>query len=523
MKKKHLYTVCILLLWGLSAQAQKEAYNWFYGAGQGITWNRTQTFDAIPTDAPNTTVPLKGIPTRYDPVEVRPNVYPMNTLEGCFTLSDGDGNLLFYSNGRDIYNAEHTTMENATGLEGNYSSAQSGIILPYPGHKKKYIAVTIGVTTDIENFAYSVLDVSVGLGKLELPKNRQFTLPAGTRKKMFVETVMATKHVNGIDYWIVAVARTGVAGTSKLVSWLVTKDGVSTTPVASTIPNLTLSDNYRAYGYLKISPNAKYFALMIHEGQNLLWGDFDNRTGLFSNMKDYFSLTGQSLSCYGGEFSPDSKYLYVGRYNAANNRLADVFEVEQLRRGNTTPIKFYTGLSATSNYYVGALQLGPDLRMYLTITPRISGLTASYLYVFDQPNKPSETRVYALKNLSPSTDSSAGNSGAPGSRLGLPTFAASFFVNISGSATICVGEEAVYSLNTNATYLEVDFGEGEGPQTIRTTEELRHSFKKPGNYVIKISPLDPQGRPIPEEAKTVYTIVYSCYLPVNHNLKNIEY
>ena len=521
IKKMHLYTVGILLLWGLTAQAQKEAYNWFYGAGQGITWNRTQTFQAIPTNAPNTTVPLKDIPTRYDPVEVRPRSYPMHTREGCFSLSDGDGNLLFYSSGSDVYNAEHTIMENATGLEGNFSSAQSGIILPYPEHKKKYIAVSIGVASRIGSFAYNVLDVSVGLGKLELPKNRQFTLPAGTQKKMFVESVMATKHANGIDYWIIAIARTGVAGNSKLVSWLVTKDGVSTTPVTSTIPRITISDNYNAYGYLKISPNAKHFALMIHERQNLLWGDFDNRTGLFSNMNDYYSLTGQSFSCYGGEFSPDSKYLYVSRYNAPSSRLVDVFEVEQLHRGNTTPIKFYTGLSATSNYYVGALQLGPDLRMYLTMSPRSPNLPNSYLYVFDQPNTPSETGVYALKNLSPGTGS--GGDGAPGTRFGLPTFAASFFVDISGSATICVEEEAVYTLNSNAAYLEVDFDESEGPQTIRNTEELRHSFKKPGNYVIKISPLDPQGRPIPEEAKTVYTIVYSCYLPVNHNLKNMEY
>jgi len=354
MKKIKIFTASVLLLWSMYAQAQKEAYNWFYGSGQGITWNQTQTFDASPTDAPNTTVSLKGIPTRYESTSVRPEMYPMSTREGCFSLSNPNGKLLCYSSGSTIYNAHHLTMENATELEGDFSSAQSGIIIPFPRHRNKYIAISIG-TYLTRGFAYNILDFEAnnGLGKLELPKNRQFTLPVGSVKRNFIESLMATKHANGVDYWIIAIERTGYAGTSKMVAWLVTENGVSTTPVASLIPNLTMGANETAYGYLKMSSDGKNFALMLHEARNLLWGEFDKRTGIFSNMKNYTAITRQSIMTYGGEFSPDGKYLYVST-GTPTVAVAYVFEFEKLLRGEVNILKTYT-VPAT-NYYAGAFQ-----------------------------------------------------------------------------------------------------------------------------------------------------------------------
>ena len=519
MKKIQLYLLGMLLLCGLSTQAQKEAYNWFYGSGQGITWNQTQTFNGIPINAPNTTVPLTGIPTRYDPVTVRPQMYPMSTREGVFSMSDGNGKLLFYSSGSTIYNANHVIMRNATGLEGNYSSAQSGIVLPFPRNRNKHLVISIG-TSQTRGFAYSVIDMAGdgGLGELA-EKNRPFTLPSGSLKWNFVESVMATKHANGVDYWVVAIERTGTAGTSKMVAWLVTQDGVSNTPVASIIPTVLMGPNHSAYGYLKMSPNGKYFALMMHEKNDFMWGEFNNRTGVFANIQSYTALTRNVIPTYGAEFSPNGKYLYVSS-GLISRVLVSVFDFEKLLRGDGTIIQSFE--SASNGYYAAAMQLGPDLRMYMTMSPPIvASPSPSILYMLDQPNEPLSTGMYMLKDLSPGYGK--GDDGASGTRFGLPTFASSFFVDVEGTATLCVGEEAVYTINTNASRLEVDFDEGDGPIAINSSEELRHSFKKPGNYLIKIRPLNGQGQPIQEEIKTVYTIVYSCYLPVNHNLRNAEY
>lgn len=519
MKKIQVYMACLVLLMGMQMQAQKEAYNWFYGSGQGITWNKTQTFNGIPIDAPNTTVALTGIPTRYDPVSVRPQMYPMSTREGVFSMSDGNGKLLFYSNGSVIYNANHLTMKNGAGLEGSYSSAQSGIVLPFPRNRNKYVVVSIGIST-ARGFAYSVIDMTGdgGLGEL-VEKNRPFTFPPGSVKNNFVESVMATKHANGVDYWIVAIDRSNYVGTSKMVAWLVTENGVSTTPVASLIPNLGLGSSNGAYGYLKMSPNGKYFALMMHEKNDFLWGEFNNRTGEFSNIQNYSALTAKVIPTYGAEFSPNGKYLYVSS-GQISRVLVSVFDFEKLIRGDGTIIKSFE--SAYNAYFAAAMQLGPDLRMYMSMSaPTITSPYPSALYILDQPNEPLSTGMYMLKDLSPG--SGKGSDGPSGTRFGLPTFASSLFVNVEGTATLCVGEEAVYTINTNASRLEVDFDEGDGPIVINSSEELKHSFKKPGNYLIKIRPLNAQGQPIQEEIQTVYTVVYSCYLPVNHNLRNAEY
>lgn len=48
--------------------------------------------------------------------------------------------------------------------------------------------------------AYAQKETYNGLEKLELPKNRAFTLPPASNKLFFVESVAVTKHANGVDY-----------------------------------------------------------------------------------------------------------------------------------------------------------------------------------------------------------------------------------------------------------------------------------------------------------------------------------
>lgn len=518
MKKMYLFCSIIFIL-SFSAYAQKEAYNWFYGYGQGITWNHTQTFEGIPIDAPNTRVTLSGIPTRYEPQNVRPEMYPIRAGEGCFSLSDESGKLLFYSDGMTIYNSNHEIMENGTNLSGNVSSAQSGIIIPYPNSRKKYVAVSIGVS-GAGSLSYNILDIEAnnGLGRLELPKKRLFTLPPGAQTRDFVESITATKHANGIDFWIVSIQRSGT--NSKMVAWLLTENGISSSPVTSAIPNISLMNNLDFYGYLKISPNGKFFSFLLKKEKNFVWGEFDNSTGRFTNIHDYYSLRRTTFDCYGGEFSANNQYLYISSGTLSNKKVYafDFFELLQL---NTIPLRTYD--LPESVHTAGTLQLGPDYRMYMTmLVPSFNNARhSSLLYLFDTPNDPVNTKVYALENLSLRPDQGGG--GVFGTMLGLPSFVSSFFMEAKGTSTICVGEEAIYTISTNAQRLEIDFDEGDAPIIINKVPELKHIFKKPGNYLIKIRPLNSAGIVIQEEVKTVYTTVYSCYLPVNHNLLNAEY
>ena len=50
------------------------------------------------------------------------------TSEGVASICDQNGNLLFYTEGTQIWNKNHAVMPNGSGLFGNISSSQSAIV-----------------------------------------------------------------------------------------------------------------------------------------------------------------------------------------------------------------------------------------------------------------------------------------------------------------------------------------------------------------------------------------------------------
>ena len=105
---KKIFTAFLLICCSGLATAQNEASFWYFGQNAGLQ------FDA---DAGTVTAITNG---------------QLSTLEGCTSISDTDGNLLFYSDGRTVWNRNHQVMQNGTGLRGDESSTSSGLIVPKP-------------------------------------------------------------------------------------------------------------------------------------------------------------------------------------------------------------------------------------------------------------------------------------------------------------------------------------------------------------------------------------------------------
>ena len=99
---------CILLLFVLSPLfvfAQKERTNiWHFGKYAGLDFNQS---------------PPQAI-----------TVGQLYTGEGCASIADKSGNLLFYTDGITIWNANHDTIANGDNLQGSFNSAQSALIVP---------------------------------------------------------------------------------------------------------------------------------------------------------------------------------------------------------------------------------------------------------------------------------------------------------------------------------------------------------------------------------------------------------
>jgi len=95
--KKNIF-LFFLILSSHSVSAQGEANIWYFGRQVGLDFN-------------NGSPPVALIDSA------------MFTGEGCATISNSNGNLLFYTDGSTIYNKNHQIM--ASGLFGHTSTTQS--------------------------------------------------------------------------------------------------------------------------------------------------------------------------------------------------------------------------------------------------------------------------------------------------------------------------------------------------------------------------------------------------------------
>src|SRR5688572_28486383 len=112
------FLLSLTFLISITASAQKENNMWYFGKNAGLDFN---------SGAP---VPLTN--------------GALNTWEGSASVADpATGNLLFYTDGESVWNANHNLMPNGSGLWGQFSSCQSSLIVPVPGSSTDYYIFTM--------------------------------------------------------------------------------------------------------------------------------------------------------------------------------------------------------------------------------------------------------------------------------------------------------------------------------------------------------------------------------------------
>ncbi len=131
---KNIYIIFILFL-GLSANSQGENDNWYFGDKAAV--NFTGTPVALTNSA-------------------------MKAPEACGSVSDAQGNLLFYTDGMTIWDRDHNIMPNGTGLTGTVNSGQVLIIQSIVNTDKYYVFTTADPYNNQSYIAYSLVDMSLG-------------------------------------------------------------------------------------------------------------------------------------------------------------------------------------------------------------------------------------------------------------------------------------------------------------------------------------------------------------------------
>jgi len=481
--------------------AQLEISNWTFGRNAGLSWSPDKLRNDVAATGmmgtPNGT--LDNMPTAF--------WSEISTLEGCFTISDKQGNMLFYSDGIKIWKADGTQIFD--GLGGHYSSMQSGIVLPFPGTENRYICV--GLDEGLNNrMTYVIIqanspdDVTV-----VTPTPIPFQGHTGT----LGESMTAIEHANGVDWWIIAPGVGSAADQATYYNaWLVTPAGVqSSAPKEKT----SLGNPIRLLnqGYIKFTFDGRHFA-HPSSGGYLTVGDFDNSTGIFSNF--HLLSPPPNQPGYGTEFSPNNKYLYT-----STNNNTSIWDFEGLLDGSvTTPMKTYT--TADLSGRVNALQIDRFGRIW----GMQSG--SQRAIVFDNPDEPDNVRIYMVDNLLLT---------GTRSETGLPSFSASWFYQpVTGPDNFCMNEQQTFSFRISKgagakelSHTEWDFGDGMTTSVVSDSnfstgeQSQSYRYRKTGKYTITIRAfLLSDGSEVETLRQTHQVTVQPCLMPVNPNIHLIQ-
>ena len=495
MKQKKLFLI-ISILFSCGLYAQKETANWFFGYDAGLDFINTQTLGGV-----------NNVPTY--------KAGPVSTLEGCFTVSDKDGNFMFASDGVTIHNSTFSVMDNGSGLKGHWSAVQSGIVVPVPGSSSLYYVITSSATDQVRNgINYNIVDMNEngGLGKVIL-KNQALDLGGFANTDMY-ENISVVGHKNNTDYWLVH------RGTRYFFVWKITASGFSVPQTFDTGLNQGqhyASNNYNAgMGSIKFSPDGTKVIHCDARSQvypYLTFADFDAQTGSISNIK---SIRSNIVGLYGVEFSPNGECVYIATHpGASSQRGLYITHVDNLVEPSITLTR---ALASITN-----VQLAVDGRIYAIATGSRS------LWTILDPDD-GGTQISTFTNFFPST-------GTVGQ--GLPSFITSFFTfgNIETDPRLpaCIDKEISFSVQiaslgtgeNKIAKLEWNFGDGspivEEPDMSKYIFVQKHTYSKPGKYNLTLTPYKSDGAVLTNKIKTLEVKISRCIMPVNHNVSVMGY
>ena len=379
----------------------------------------------------------------------------MNAFEGCATISDANGNLLFYTNGNIVWDRTHTPMPSGTGLNGDGAATQTAIIVPFPQNTNKFYIFTVDTNGGPRGLCYSEVDMALNGGNGDLTtKNVQLSTPV-------TEKLTAVRHANGIDAWVIVHGW----GNSDFYSFAITAAGINPTPVTSTTGSAHSGTFNNSHGYLKASSDAKKLSCVIRGIKQCEIFDYDNITGQVSNPVS-IPFTSQ---IYGTEFSPDNHLVYV-------STMSNPGEIHQfdLTSGSAAAINASRQIIGTSTGLIGAIQAGIDQKIY------VCQFQSTSLGIINQPD---------LNGVLCGFASNAVFLGGKTSGYGLPNFLQSFFIVADFSyADTCSGAPTNFTtIFAGPDSVRWDFADpASGSLNSSTLLNPQHTYLTAGTYTVKL-------------------------------------
>ena len=349
--------------------AQMEDSNWIF---------------SFHTQPPPGGIPGTSVHFAPEPI-FKTDTFNVSARGSCANIADEHGEMLFFTNGINIYNRDGSIMTNGNYInpgkindeyaKSGYPVSQGALFLASPGDTSSYHLFHIGVG-DTDHYGatglkfYSSIVRKNGSGGSFYVSEKNQVILSDT---LGVCYITATRHANGRDWWLI-IPR--IASNQYRV-YLFDPSGISLKNIQVIGP---VTDWRDWSGQSVISPDgSKYIRYDQFNQLNLF--DFDRCTGLLSNpihLAHPFASPDSAVAG-GVSVSPNSRYLYltattwVYQYDLQATDIASSRILVGEYDGTLLPLP--------TTFYRG--QLAPDGKIYITAT---NGNRS--MHVINHPNLP---------------------------------------------------------------------------------------------------------------------------------------
>ncbi|MFM9944638.1 MAG: gliding motility-associated C-terminal domain-containing protein [Bacteroidia bacterium] len=408
--------------------SQKEANNWYFGNKAGITFNTAKV---------STLTNGK-----------------LSTSEGCATISDKNGDLLFYTDGISVWDNTHSITPNGKGLLGNSSSTQSAIIVPRPANPNQFYIFTVDDVAGSDGLEYSLFDLTLNSGKGDVVSTQKNVKLLNSS----CEKITAVLNSNGKDYWVL----THQFESDNIYAYAVSSSGVNATPVKSVTGLKISSPINNTLGYLKVSPDGIKIAYANWTFDKCAIGDFNSSSGKVTNVWQFIVD-----DAYGLEFSASSNYIYLAEMYKFN-----IYQFNAKAKTKTDFLNSQVSIDNLNAGPIGALQLGPDKKIYIC---RHGKNTLDVIHAPDSMGSACRVQYKYVDLL--------GNS----CNYGLPTFIQSFLRTDFSFKGNCFGDTAWFSIGDSTMVDSVHWYFGDVASNAKNTAKgnrVFHIFSDSGTFQV---------------------------------------
>lgn len=402
--------------------------------------------------------------------------------ESTASVSDPNtGQLLFYTDGRKVWNANNQVMPNGSNLLGGFynSCTQGALIVPFPEDNQRYYLFTLeelealSLSPVVDNgLRYSVVDMALngGLGDV-LVATINTPLANDLTEKLIV---IRSTEIQG--FWVIAHKKNA----NEFLAWKIDACGVSAQPVVSTVGSIFAGVPIGATeawsGAMDASPDGNRIGMPVDWSDRIEFFDFNKTTGVVSNPLTV-NVTDDSspgfLRKYGACFSPDGSKFYYTNINSVYQLNLSTYTSAAIASSNTL---IYSPILEPNAYPCLQIEQAPNNRLYVAIG------NAERLDEISSPNSLGLGCAYVTNAVS---------FGPATCQLGLPAqvplggFAASSTIAFLPDS--CLQSFISFSIATASPINQInwDFGDpNSGANNSSSALNPNHQFSEIGTYQI---------------------------------------